>query len=243
MIDNRSGHFPQQNHELIAKICDRRFGVGADGLIVLQHHKAVDFAMLYYNADGQLGSFCGNGGRCIVAFAKQLGLIDEKTVFAAYDGVHHATIADDIVSLSMADVNRISVHTAHVFLDTGSPHHVTFVRDTNDLDVHTKGAQIAHDKRYGTEGSNVNFVHVDGDHRLRMRTYERGVEAETLSCGTGVTAAVLAAFSVQKIKTNEVEVHTLGGQLTVSFQQQGEGFTEIVLTGPTAFVFSGTLSY
>lgn len=242
MIDNRSGNFPQHNHEWIAKICDRRFGIGADGLIVLQNHKTLDFTMHYYNADGQLGSFCGNGGRCIVAFAKQLGLIDQKTVFAAYDGVHHATIADGIVSLSMADVNRISVYPKHVFLDTGSPHHVTFVSDTNDLDVGTKGAQIAHDEPYGAEGSNVNFVHVAGDDHLRMRTYERGVEAETLSCGTGVTAAALAAFTVHKIKTTEVEVHTLGGQLTVSFQPQGKGFTEIVLTGPAALVFSGTLA-
>ncbi|MEE3020847.1 MAG: diaminopimelate epimerase, partial [Bacteroidota bacterium] len=158
MIDNRNDKFPRCNHELIATLCDRRFGIGADGVILLQNHNKVDFLMHYFNADGKPGSFCGNGARCIVAFAKQLEIIDSKTVFAAYDGLHEATIVDNVVSISMADVNDISIYPKHVFLDTGSPHHVAFVESTKKLDVPTEGALIAHNETYGEKGSNVHFV-------------------------------------------------------------------------------------
>ncbi len=243
MIDNRNDDFPRSNHELIATLCDRRFGIGADGVILLQNHDKVDFSMYYFNADGKPGSFCGNGGRCIVAFAKQLGVIDRKTVFAAFDGIHEATIVDNVVSLSMADVKYISVFPKHVFLDTGSPHHVAFVASTKKLDVPTQGALIAHNETYGEEGSNVNFVSVDSEDHITVRTFERGVEDETLSCGTGVTAAALAAFSMDKIKLNHIQVQTLGGLLTVSFQNQKDSFTDIVLAGPTELIFNGTIDH
>mgnify|MGYP001964337117 CR=1 FL=1 len=241
MIDNRNDDFPSSNHKMISTLCDRRFGIGADGVILLQKHEKVDFIMHYFNADGKPGSFCGNGGRCIVAFAKQLGIIDRKTIFAAYDGLHEATIVDNVVSLSMADVNHVSVYPKHVFLDTGSPHHVAFVTNTIKLDVPTQGALIAHNKTYGIEGSNVNFVSVDSEDYITVRTFERGVEDETLSCGTGVIAAVLAAFSTDKIKLNQIQVQTPGGLLRVSFQKQKDSFTDIVLTGPTELVYSGTI--
>ena len=243
MIDNRNNKFPRSNHELIATLCDRRFGIGADGVILLQNHNKVDFLMHYFNADGKPGSFCGNGARCIVAFAKQLEIIDSKTVFAAYDGLHEATIVDNVVSLSMADVNDISIYPKHVFLDTGSPHHVAFVESTKKLDVPTEGALIAHNETYGEKGSNVNFVCVDSEDHITVRTFERGVEDETLSCGTGVIAAALAAFSTDKINLNQVQVQTLGGFLTVCFQNQKDSFTDIFLTGPTELVYSGTIYY
>jgi diaminopimelate epimerase len=241
MIDNRMGEFPLNDKHRIAAICDRRFGVGADGVIVLQNHNTADFVMHYFNADGQLGSFCGNGGRCVVAFAKHLGIIDKQTNFAAFDGSHDATISGNIVSLSMKDVGHVQTYPTHTFLDTGSPHHIEFVKDTKNLDVSTQGAIIAHNHTYGKEGTNVNFVEVVEAREIQVRTFERGVENETLSCGTGVTAAALAAFSAGKVTNSKIEVHTLGGDLTVSFTPSDKGFSDIVLTGPTEFVFSGTL--
>lgn len=241
MIDNRKGEFPLQAQQSIAAICNRRFGVGADGVIVLQKHNTADFLMHYFNADGQLGSFCGNGGRCVVAFAKHLRIIDKQTNFAAFDGLHDATISGNIVSLSMLDVDHVQRYPEYVFLDTGSPHHVEFVKDTKNLDVRTQGAMIAHNGTYGAEGTNVNFVAVGKGRKIQVRTFERGVEDETLSCGTGVTAAALAAFSTGKVTNSSIEVHTLGGELTVSFNPSGNGFSDIVLTGSTELVFSGTL--
>ena len=241
MIDNRMGEFLFQDKQFIATICNRRFGVGADGVIVLQNHNTADFVMHYFNADGQLGSFCGNGGRCVVAFAKHLGIIDKQTNFSAFDGSHDATISGNIVSLSMKDVGHVQTYPTHTFLDTGSPHHIEFVKDTKNLDVRTQGALIAHNDTYGEEGTNVNFVEVGEGGEIQVRTFERGVENETLSCGTGVTAAALAAFSTGKVTNSKIEVHTLGGVLTVSFNPSGKGFSDIVLTGPTELIFSGTL--
>jgi len=241
LIDNRNGRFPLQDQQRIAKICDRRFGIGSDGVIVLQNQNGVDFVMHYFNADGQLGSFCGNGGRCVVAFAKQLGIIDKQANFAAFDGLHDATISENVVSLSMRDVDHVKTYPTYAFLDTGSPHHVEFVKDTKTLDVRTQGASIAHNEIYGEEGTNVNFVELTEARHIHVRTFERGVENETLSCGTGVTAAALAAFSTGKIRNSKIEVQTLGGDLTVSFTPHNKGFIDIVLTGPTELVFSGTL--
>ena len=241
LIDNRNGRFPLQDQQRIAKICDRRFGVGSDGVIVLQNQKGVDFVMHYFNADGQLGSFCGNGGRCVVAFAKQLGIIDKHANFAAFDGLHDATISGNIVSLSMRDVDHVQTYPKYVFLDTGSPHHVEFVNDIKNIDVPKRGSVIAHNEIYGDKGTNVNFVEINEAKEIHVRTFERGVENETLSCGTGVTAAALAAFSTAKVTNSKIQVHTLGGDLTVSFATQGKGFIDLVLTGPTKLVFSGTL--
>ena len=179
IIDNRKGVFPSQDQRQIAAICDRRFGVGADGVIVLQNHNKADFVMHYFNSDGELGSFCGNGGRCVVAFAKYLGIIDKQTHFSAFDGLHDASISGNVVSLSMRDVDFVQTYPAYAFLDTGSPHHVEFVKNIEDIDVRTQGEMIAHSDTYGVEGTNVNFVAVDKGGQVKVRTFERGVENET----------------------------------------------------------------
>ncbi|RMA64924.1 diaminopimelate epimerase [Ulvibacter antarcticus] len=238
MIDNRQGIFIKNNTELVAKICDRRFGIGADGLILLENHPDLDFNMVYYNSDGNLSSMCGNGGRCISQFAKQLGIVDITAKFEAVDGLHEASIQGMNVSLKMADVSRISLSENCTFLDTGSPHHVQIVSQLDTFDVDYEGANIRN-SIYGKEGANVNFVQALGNDIFSVRTYERGVEAETLSCGTGVTAVALAMFETGKTTSNKVTLQTPGGVLTVRFKKQATGFTDIYLEGPASFVFKG----
>lgn len=244
MIDNRDETFPKNNTKLVAKLCDRRFGIGADGLILLENADSTDFRMVYYNSDGNTSTMCGNGGRCIVAFANYLGLIDNETEFEAVDGRHHATIANDgTVSLHMKDVHTVSVYENYVFLDTGSPHHVELVEDLEKLDVKQIGSSIRYSGLYGDAGANVNFVSPLGADKFSVRTYERGVEDETYSCGTGVTAVAIAMKILGKTDANEVALATPGGLLKVSFVQQGKEFKEVYLTGPATFVFQGTVTW
>lgn len=238
MIDNRQLKFHKNDTELVAKLCDRRFGIGADGLILLEEHPTVDFRMVYYNADGNLSSMCGNGGRCITQFAKQLGVIDAKAVFEAVDGMHEAIIDDEVISLKMSSVSEIKVSEEYTFLYTGSPHHVEMVANLEDFDVRTKGAYIRYNT-YGKEGANVNFVEEIEANVFSVRTYERGVENETLSCGTGVTAVALALFETGKTTSNKVVLKTLGGQLTVRFVKTDKGYEEVFLEGSATFVFKG----
>ena len=238
IIDNRNGLFPKDNHSMIAKICDRRFGIGADGLLLLESHHKVDFIMVYYNADGKLGSMCGNGGRCIVHFAKYLNIIDENTVFEAVDGLHEASINNEIVSLKMNDVDTMEVTANSVFLNTGSPHHVEMVEDLKNYNVAEKGAFIRNNT-YGKEGSNINFVEKIGTNLFAVRTYERGVEAETLSCGTGVTAVAIALSETNRIDANNVELHTEGGKLFVHFNKINDTYYNVYLEGPAKQVFKG----
>ena len=238
IIDNRNGLFPKDNHSMIAKICDRRFGIGADGLLLLESHHKVDFIMVYYNADGKLGSMCGNGGRCIVHFAKYLNIIDENTVFEAFDGLHEASINNEIVSLKMNDVDTMEVTANSVFLNTGSPHHVEMVEDLKNYNVAEKGAFIRNNT-YGKEGSNINFVEKVETNLFAVRTYERGVEAETLSCGTGVTAVAIALSETNRIDANNVELHTEGGKLFVHFNKINDTYYNVYLEGPAKQVFKG----
>ena len=191
LFDNREGQFPKDNTALVNFLCDRRFGIGADGLILLENSAEFDFHMVYYNSDGKTSTMCGNGGRCIVAFAKYLGMITTATEFSAVDGTHNATIDGDMVSLGMIAVDTIRQTDKYQFLDTGSPHHVQLVQDLDTLNVAQEGAKIRFGI-YGASGSNVNFVSKKNDTHFHVRTYERGVEGETLSCGTGVTAVALA---------------------------------------------------
>lgn len=242
MIDDRNHLFPRENQLLIAQLCDRRLGIGADGLILLDNHATEDFTMIYYNADGHLGSFCGNGGRCVVAFAKFLGLIQSHTQFVAADGLHRAQIIGDRVSLHMNEVAQWTVEEDFVFMNTGSPHHVVFVEDVSKVDVAHEGAVIAHNDFYGEAGTNVNFVSSIDESHIAVRTFERGVEAETLSCGTGVTASAMAIFLVHITSQTHIEVQTRGGLLEVEFQPEDQRFTQIVLHGPTQRVFSGSIS-
>ena len=244
MMDNRDTTFPKNDTKLIHHLCDRRFGIGADGLILLENDDLSDFRMVYYNSDGNESTMCGNGGRCIVAFAKWLGIIDNETEFLAIDGRHHATIDQNgTVSLHMKDVNSVSVYENYVFLDTGSPHHVEIVDALGTFDVNGIGANIRYSGLYGEKGSNVNFVSQDGADKFSVRTYERGVEAETLSCGTGVTAVAIAMKVLEKTDAEEITLITPGGNLKVSFTQEGKQFSNIYLTGPATFVFNGAIEW
>lgn len=241
MIDNRDQHFPKQNNSLVAELCDRHFGVGADGLILLENDTDADFRMVYYNADGNESTMCGNGGRCIVAFAKRLGLIDGKTTFNAIDGLHHATINNNIVSLQMIDVNEVKLLEGAIFTDTGSPHHIEQVDSLAGFPVVERGRKIRNEV-YGKEGSNVNFVEQINNNTFQIRTYERGVEDETLACGTGVTAAAIAMHKTKKTNSNHITLHVEGGELQVRFDYKEGVYTNVILSGPAEFVFQGTIN-
>ena len=242
ITDNRSLEF-NPTKELIAKLCNRRFGIGADGILLLENSGELDFSMKYYNADGNEGTMCGNGGRCIVAFAHSLGIIKKITKFKAIDGEHSAEIIDHnetdcIVDLKMQDVDNINVYEDNYFIDTGSPHYVSFVENLEKFDVLREGKQIRHSKKFMPNGTNVNFVEVRGEN-LFVRTYERGVENETYSCGTGVTASAIA-FSMKENKIVE-NILTRGGKLSVKFEKHGNSFSNIHLIGPASFVFKGEI--
>lgn len=240
MIDNRQLFFPKNDIKRIEKLCDRRFGIGADGLILLENDAQTDFKMVYYNSDGNESSMCGNGGRCIVSFAQKLGVISNRTTFIATDGLHHATIQENgIVSLQMKDVDEVKIESDYVFLNTGSPHHVLLVDDLENYDIKTNGAEIRYSDLYGKEGSNVNFVKQIAENHYAVRTYERGVEDETLSCGTGVTAVAIGMHAIGKTNSNEINLDVQGGKLKVSFVKENLGYKKVHLIGPATFVFEG----
>jgi len=239
MIDNRDHSFPKDNITLVHKLCDRHFGIGADGLILLENDAETDFKMVYFNADGKEGTLCGNGGRCIVAFAYKLGVISEKTTFTAIDGLHHASIENDLVSLQIIDVNNVDVYDTYIFVNTGSPHHVQLVENLEDYDVVTNGRKLRNE--YGNEGSNINFVQKIDETTFKVRTYERGVEDETLACGTGVTAVAIAMHKINKTKSNNIKLLVLGGELEVSFTIENEQYKNVFLNGAATFVFKGTI--
>lgn len=241
ILDNREGLFPKENTSLIASLCDRHFGIGADGLILLENDDTADFKMVYYNADGNESTMCGNGGRCIVAFAKTLNLFENKTSFMAIDGLHHAEIKDDIVSLQMIDVDDVKVMEGSIFADTGSPHHIEVVDDLANFPVFERGRKVRNEV-YGKEGSNVNFVQQVNENTFQIRTYERGVENETLACGTGVTAAAIAMHTIQKTNTNIINLLVEGGKLQVSFDFVDGRYKNVILSGPAQFVFQGSIT-
>ncbi len=241
VIDNRTEFFPKDNYKYIQNICDRKFGVGADGLILLEHSNIYNFKMVYYNADGKEGSMCGNGGRCLVAFANQIGIIGTQTEFEAIDGVHYAGIEDDIVKLKMKDVFQVEQRSNNsYFLDTGSPHHIEFVKDLNTVDVMKRGREIRYASPYFDEGTNVNFVQKVGANIIKIRTYERGVEDETFSCGTGATAAIIAS-SMHYNDENIKKVQVMGGTLQVDYNKCQNSFDNIYLKGEALFVFKGQI--
>jgi len=245
MIDNRQNIFPKDNIKLIEKLCDRRFGIGADGLILLENDERTDFKMVYYNSDGNESSMCGNGGRCIVAFAKSLKAInDNETDFIATDGLHHASLLDNgTISLQMKDVDEVKIENDYVFLNTGSPHHVMLVEDLKNFDVKNNGSKIRYSDLYGKAGSNVNFVKQLSDNHFALRTYERGVEDETLSCGTGATATAIAMHAIGKTQSHHLQLDVEGGKLEVSFVKEGASYTNVFLKGPAAFVFEGEIEW
>ncbi len=239
IVDNREETFPKNDAILVARLCDRRFGIGADGLILLENDAAADFKMVYYNADGLEGSMCGNGGRCITAFAHYLKIVSEEASFIASDGLHHASISRDIVKLKMNDVANIKEKSQAVFLNTGSPHHVQLVTDLENYDVFKEGRRLRYGI-YGQSGSNINFVEQQGKDVFAVRTYERGVEDETLSCGTGVTAVALAMHRLGKTAHKQITIQTKGGELHIGFENGAEGYSDIYLEGPAKQVFKGS---
>jgi diaminopimelate epimerase len=243
IIDNRDKKFPRENTAMVEKLCNRRFGIGADGLMLLQSAVGYDFEMVYYNSDGKESSMCGNGGRCIVEFARTLGLVKDNAFFLASDGEHEAFVKPGFISLKMNNVTKVETGSSHYYLNTGSPHFVVFVNDVENYNVYEKGREIRYNDRFKEEGTNVNFVEKQNDD-LFVRTYERGVEAETYSCGTGVTAAALVA-ALKNVSTaqDHCNIKTLGGNLKVKFKKHYDNsFTDVWLEGPATFVFKGEIS-
>lgn len=238
MIDNRKGSIIH-NAELAQKLCNRKFGIGSDGLILLQKHPDCDFEMVFYNPDGSQ-SFCGNGSRCAVHFANLLGLIENEASFLAIDGTHSARIMGETVEVQMNDVSDVEVGEDYYFVDTGSPHYIMYVDDVDAINVVQEARKIRYNERFSEQGTNVNFVQ-KCDGYVKMRTYERGVEGETLSCGTGVTAVALSA-RLQELCANECEVSTLGGKLKVKFKaKEDQSFSDVWLIGPAQQVFQGKI--
>jgi diaminopimelate epimerase len=244
MVDGRGLERDPFTEDVIRRLCDRRFGIGADGMIFLEDSPRLDFTMRYFNSDGKEGSMCGNGGRCITAFARDLGIIEGHTRFEGIDGEHEAAILDNgEIRLKLIDVEGIEQLKDGYLLNTGSPHYVRFVTELENLDVEREGRQIRHEQRFGKEGVNVNFVErMHSSAGIRVRTFERGVEGETWSCGTGVTAAAISASFDPGTDKLACKVHTRGGNLEVTFKKSGEGrYTDIYLAGPASHVYDGTI--
>jgi diaminopimelate epimerase len=240
VLDNRSHEYAFLTNDQVRRLCDRRFGIGADGLMLLNSKAGYDFEMKYYNSDGREGTMCGNGARCITKFAYNLGIHRPDYKFWAVDGEHEAEIdTDGTVSLRMKDVPMVRKKHGDFILDTGSPHYVKLVTDVMNVDVYKKGRDIRYSKDFEQDGINVNFVEQAGDDEIIVRTYERGVEDETFSCGTGVTAAALVCYHNEN-GYNEVEVKTLGGTLSVEFDRRDDdSYHNIWLTGPAEKIFEG----
>ena len=231
--------------DFVRELCNRRTGIGADGLILLNRKDGYDFEMRYYNSDGNLGSLCGNGGRCSVAFAHRLGLVEGRVRFLAADGGHeakilHASGRQVQVKLKLNDVRDVKIDKNYYFMDTGSPHYVTFVDRVDQIDVYSAGKRIRYADAFAPSGTNVNFVETFPDH-IYVRTYERGVEDETLSCGTGITASVIASALYVDTAASPCAVKTLGGTLNVYFKKENGIFRDVWLEGPATFVFNGEI--
>ena len=240
MIDNMDGRYDNLSLSQIQFLCDRKMGIGADGLIKLNASAQVDFEVDYYNADGSK-SFCGNGARCSIAFAKQLGLIENETVFTAIDGLHRGELKGGLVQLEMLPVNKIDRINQDFFVDTGSPHYV-HLRSDLDGDIVSYGKMIRYSEIFEKEGVNVNYLNELSSNKIAVETYERGVEDETLSCGTGVTGCALVYMELNQLLDAEIEVETKGGQLSVKARQEMNGsFDNIWLIGPATHVFSGEI--
>ena len=242
VLDNRNELYNDLTNDQVNYLCDRHFGVGADGLMLLNAKEGYDFEMVYYNSDGREGSMCGNGGRCLVKFAYDCGIRKSMYRFSAVDGDHDAEIdPDGIISLKMKNVHDIKVSHGDFILDTGSPHYVKLISDVMDYDVFKRGRDIRYSAPFAEYGINVNFVEYKNGHEIIVRTYERGVENETYSCGTGVTAAALVCYHNEN-GFNDVTVHTKGGKLSVEYDRIDENHYEnIWLCGPAERVFAGTI--
>ena len=242
IVDDREESFPDQDHHLIQNLCDRHFGIGADGFILLRNTEVSDFKMLYFNADGHPSSLCGNGSRCVFAFAKKYQIVGDEGTFETFDGIYKGSITPDYqICIEMGDVLEIKKIGADVFMNTGSPHHITFVDELSSIDVKEQGAAIRYGAPYFDAGSNANFVQKLNESELNIRTYERGVEDETLACGTGAVAAAIAVHFLELTTLDLININALGGRLQVSFTPDSGQYKNIQLTGPAVFVFKGNL--
>lgn len=246
IIDDRAGQL-ELSQTKIARICHRRFGIGADGLMLLRNHSRFDFEMVYYNSDGKTSSMCGNGGRCLVAFAHRIGVFTERALFTAIDGAHTAHVhTDGRISLFMNNIETLNPVMGDWVLDTGSPHYLKFVQG-HDLMRQTSFLSDAANIRYSTPfkdlGINVNFIELLDTTRLKMRTYERGVEDETYSCGTGAVAAAIGAHAEQKLRDGNflVDIQTMGGLLQVRFEYLNKKYQHVELIGPAKLVYIGEI--
>ncbi|WP_185872935.1 diaminopimelate epimerase [Blattabacterium cuenoti] len=250
IIDCRYHIIPYNNINFLKKLCNRHFGIGADGIILITDDKKNsknDFYMKYYNSDGKESTMCGNGGRCAILFAKHMEISQQNMIsFRAIDGQHYGTILKNhLVSIQMLNIdsNTIKINTKYIFLNTGSPHHIIFVKDIKNIDVNQCGKKIQFKNEYLEEGVNVNFVQLLKNNELIIRTYERGIEHETLSCGTGVVASVIASYKMNKINvTKKILTYTNGGKLWVSFIAINNKYKEIYLTGSTKLIFKGLIN-
>ncbi|HMD00836.1 MAG TPA: diaminopimelate epimerase [Ferruginibacter sp.] len=242
ILDNRENQVPDLSTKQIKRLCDRRFGVGADGLMLLAKKEGYDFHMIYYNSDGNESSMCGNGGRCMTRFASHMGILKSTYRFLAIDGEHEAEIdMNEVVRLKMQDVNKVEKHSTYTVVNTGSPHFVKFTHDIMNVDVVETGKEIRYSPAFRDNGINVNFVETLDEDSIYVRTYERGVEDETLSCGTGVTAAALLSAHNEN-GFNRVEIKTPGGHLSVEFEKiDDDHFRNIWLCGPAELVFKGEI--
>ncbi|MDD2636849.1 MAG: diaminopimelate epimerase [Bacteroidales bacterium] len=228
----------QLTSEQIAFLCHRRFGVGADGLMIIKKSKNYDFEMQYYNSDGFEGSMCGNGGRCISAYASKHGFAKKRMVFSAIDGIHTAEVEDDSVLLGMNDISNITKFKDGYFLNSGSPHFVSFIDNIMSFDVCAEGVKIANQERFAPERTNVNFVEFHNNNS-KIATFERGVEDETLSCGTGTVATAITLHFSKKTSATTIDLFAKGGKLSVSFDENDGIYQNIKLIGPAKFVFKG----
>lgn len=248
IADNREGELSDIESEQIRQICSRRYGIGSDGLILLSSHDVHDFKMDFYNPDGSGATFCGNGARCITAFACEMGIFCKETTFLAADGLHKAQILDKndtgkwLIRVQMRDVPLPSYDRDFSFCDTGSPHVVKYTDDADKVALHIQGPKIRYDKRFGESGTNVNFVQEVDARTIKMRTYERGVESETHSCGTGVTASAVIQAYKHQIRKAKIKVSTRGGNFSVSFRKEGDLYKDIWLEGQVQFVYEGIMT-
>jgi diaminopimelate epimerase len=240
IIDNRNGYFDKGNNKLVKFLCDRRFGIGADGLILISSAPGFDFRMIYFNSDGNESSMCGNGGRCAAAFAIRHSIAGNVQKFMTFDGLHEAVQESGIIRLKMNDVTGYKIIDNHYFLNTGSPHYVVFSDDVRKMDVRNIGKELRWSEKFAPGGTNVNFAELT-DSGIFVRTFERGVEDETLSCGTGVTASAIASVLGGHFKPGKINIETPGGKLSVEFRRIGDSITDVWLCGPATFVYEGSV--
>lgn len=242
IIDNRNLEFPKSKN-IIQRLCDRRFGIGADGLITLENYNETIHKMIYFNADGNEGSLCGNGSRCFTQFCKDNNLYQNPFQFLASDGIHKAEILhNDLITFHINDIKEIKKHNDDYIINTGSPHYCTFRNEISELNVNEEGKKIRNSKPFFEKGINVNFIEEYEPNKLKIRTYERGVESETLACGTGITAAAICYANLKKIEGNIIiNVEALGGNLQVKFIKQNTHYNQIELIGPAKKVFEGNI--